>query len=243
MRIATEPSNVLFRDRQVQKSVLVLREEKRDALLGYDNFCADAVVVERHADDTLTVLFLESSHKWACGGEICRGQSTVSMYPLCSSLSTRRLGLVFVGSLPSTRGSTAARSRCTWTLASRRWRTCAMLLRPWIYPRALRLRQFLQGTTLDSATMTSKLASMSAARRAGSTLGGVGLRLFWLQFLARFSMLFAVRVLGFHAWAFSAAATIVFSHDDEQAGEYVRGEDEPGSTLGGVELRLFVMLF
>ena len=70
VRIATEPSNVLFRDRQVQKSVLVLREEKRDALLGYDNFCADAVVVERHADDTLTVLFLESSHKWTCGAEI-----------------------------------------------------------------------------------------------------------------------------------------------------------------------------
>ena len=70
MRIATEPTHALYRDRQVQKSVLVLRDEKRDAMLGYDNFCADAVVIERHADDTLTVLFLESSHKWVCGAEI-----------------------------------------------------------------------------------------------------------------------------------------------------------------------------
>ena len=56
-------------------------------------------------------------------------------------------------------------------------------------------------------------------------------------------MLFAARVLGFHAWALSAAAIFAghdvgFSDDDKQAGEYVRGEDEPGSTLKGVGLRL-----
>ena len=56
-------------------------------------------------------------------------------------------------------------------------------------------------------------------------------------------MLFPARVLGFHAWALSAAAIFAghdvgFGDDDEQAGEYVGGEDEPGSTLGGVGLKL-----
>ena len=58
-------------------------------------------------------------------------------------------------------------------------------------------------------------------------------------------MLFASRVLGFHAWALLAAAIfaghdVEFSDHDEQAGEFVSSEDELGSTPRGVGLRLFL---
>ena len=58
-------------------------------------------------------------------------------------------------------------------------------------------------------------------------------------------MLFASRVLGFHAWALLAAAIFAghdvgFGNDDKQAGEFVSGEDELGSTPRSVGLRLFL---
>ena len=165
VRIATEPSNVLFRDRQVQKSVLVLREEKRDALLGYDNFCADAVVVERHADDTLTVLFLESSHKWTCGAEILQRTEHGLDAPLVQQLVdkaawARFCRVVAIHPRVDRRALAVHLDSCQQEVED-----LCDAFKALDFTRGLfRLRQFLQGTTLDSATMTSKLASMSAAK-------------------------------------------------------------------------------
>lgn len=165
VRICTEPTHVLFRDRQVQKSVLVLREEKRDAMLGYDNFCADAVVVQRYANDTLTVLFLESSHKWACGAEILqtteRGLDAHLVQHLVDRAAWARFcTVVAIHPRVDRRALAVHLDSCQQEMDD-----LCDAFKALDFTRGLfRLRQFLQGTTLDSATMTSKLASMSAAK-------------------------------------------------------------------------------
>lgn len=165
VRIPTEPSNVLFRDRQVQKSVLVLREEKRDAMLGYDNFCADAVVIERHANDTLTVLFLESSHKWTCGAEILQttehGLDAHLVQQLVDNAAWARFcTVVAIHPRDDRRALAVHLASCQQEMED-----LCDAFKALDFTRGLfRLRQFLQGTTLDSATMTGKLASMSAAK-------------------------------------------------------------------------------
>lgn len=165
VRIATEPTNVPFGDSQVQNSVLVLREEKRDAMLGYDNLCADAVVVERDADDTVTVQFLESWHKRTCGAKILQttehGLDAYLVQHLVDKAAWARFCTVLAIHPRVDRRALAVHvDSCQQEMED----LCDAFKALELMRGLFRMRQFLQGTTLDSATMTSKLASMSAAK-------------------------------------------------------------------------------
>ena len=165
VRISTEPTHALFRDREVQKSILVFREQKRDSTLGYDNFCADAVVAQRHANNTFTVLFLESFHKWQCGAEILqtteRGMNQNLVQHLVGTPTwTRFCTVVAIHPRVDRRALATHFTECHQQAED----LCDAYQALECMRGLFRLRQFLQGETLDPAMLTGRLASVSAAK-------------------------------------------------------------------------------
>ena len=111
------------------------------------------------------MLFLESSHKWVCGAEILqRTRARSRCTPRAAACRQGGLGpflqVVAIHPRVDRRALAVHLDSCQQEMED-----LCDAFKALDFTRGLfRLRQFLQGTTLDSATMTSKLASMSAAK-------------------------------------------------------------------------------